>query len=746
MAGGSTVADNPFDIAEEAVSASVAPNPFDVAEKIMPSISHGVNPNLVSGNFGGTNQKISPDTMLGEDFGHDLMAAVSRPAVALPKFTVNPDDSKAMAVAKSAANLGISLPEFAESPLGIATMGAGTVIPKTVAALFLADTAKSTGEQATQMGSQWDTMKPAEKAAALTDITGTTLLATTMGHHAAGGLADVIDTRVNPAGMLARELNRTPLQEQKINPRAVSPIISGALPSEQAGTTIEPLEPIKPDFNVAKGRPVAPPKVTIPEVSPEEAAERNLIKQIRESGATTVPEIQKMFDDEGITREEARRLRNLSYPNEDELGFTAWLKSKSGQGAYSRALELQSKPKEADSAAGGEPINTPLVGERTPPAPPAKISAEDLQAAMRGNQLKPSETKPAEPATVEHSQPEAATSPAAPVASDFARYQQLTQQASEGVKRGEFPPPEVQREIEAIKNRNGGMAPRELSQPEVEAAKNAPAESNQVLPEQSGEPTSIKNAVVDEERAKRGLPPVVEPARRSFGTVWDDATKTIEKDPNAQTQLIDELRQNPRAVTDKEDAMLLQRQITLQNEHAKTLKDLNEAADKGDTAAVQEHRISESNLSDQLLDLYNINKRVGTETGRGLNARRMMANEDYTLAAMETRLRAAKDGKQLTPEEKSIVAETADKVQKTLKAIEDYLAQASKKPIRSQTTTASSGNAGAVRTFISEQAAEARKRIAAKSGRLSAGIDPTLLVDHAIVGAEYLAKGVTKIG
>ncbi len=47
--------------------------------------------------------------------------------------------------------------------------------------------------------------------------------------------------------------------------------------------------------------------------------------------------------------------------------------------------------------------------------------------------------------------------------SDFAHYQQLTQTAAEAVKRGEFPPPEVQSEIEAIKNRNGGMAPAEVS-------------------------------------------------------------------------------------------------------------------------------------------------------------------------------------------------------------------------------------------------------------------------------------------
>ena len=44
-------------------------------------------------------------------------------------------------------------------------------------------------------------------------------------------------------------------------------------------------------------------------------------------------------------------------------------------------------------------------------------------------------------------------------------------------------------------------------------------------------PTSIKNEVVDEERKARGLPAAVEPAKRSFGTVWDTARAKTDADP-----------------------------------------------------------------------------------------------------------------------------------------------------------------------------------------------------------------------
>ena len=162
-------------------------------------------------------------------------------------------------------------------------------------------------------------------------------------------------------------------------------------------------------------------------------------------------------------------------------------------------------------------------------------------------------------------------------------------------------------------------------------------------------PTGIKNATVDEERTKRGLPPAMEPARRSFGKVWDEAMAKIDRDPRSQDDLIKELRDQPRAITDTEDAMLLQRQIDLQNQYGNATRELAHAVDDAKefpnrAAQAEEWKIQVARISDELLDLYNINKRVGTETGRGLNARKMMAYEDYSLASMETRLRAAKDG------------------------------------------------------------------------------------------------------
>jgi hypothetical protein len=88
--------------------------------------------------------------------------------------------------------------------------------------------------------------------------------------------------------------------------------------------------------------------------------------------------------------------------------------------------------------------------------------------------------------------------------------------------------------------------------------------------------TSTKKAVVAEEREARGLEPAVQSARRDFGSVWDEAEAEAGNDPTIGVRLVDELGTNPRALTDKENAHLLRRQIEVQNEHDAAIRNVNE--------------------------------------------------------------------------------------------------------------------------------------------------------------------------
>lgn len=271
-----------------------------------PVISHGSDPNLVSTIAGGKTGAMLRGGFTRADLPdksdvQEEVARESRPAVALPKFTVNPSDSKTEAVAKSAANLALSLPEFAESPLGVASLATGTAIPRTVAGLFLADTAKNVVQGSKEAGANWDTMTPAQKAAAVTDLTGQTLLAATLAHGAGGKVADAIDTRVNPAGMLARELDRT-------SPDFAKP---GMVP-------IAPLQPVQepgvPDWArpsaqtaASSAGPVAVPNWAAETASPLPATASEVPTPTPSSGGTTIPtEETPAADDSAVLSAEPR--------------------------------------------------------------------------------------------------------------------------------------------------------------------------------------------------------------------------------------------------------------------------------------------------------------------------------------------------------------------------------------------------------------------------------------------------------
>jgi len=166
-------------------------------------------------------------------------------------------------------------------------------------------------------------------------------------------------------------------------------------------------------------------------------------------------------------------------------------------------------------------------------------------------------------------------------------------------------------------------------------------------------PTGDANAVIDKERAARGAEPLSAPARRSFGQVWDEASRAIDKNAALPSELLTELSEKPRAISDLENAVLAHEKVRVINEVEKAHVQFAEAQDSGDPALAAEARTRSLALDEkltQLDDLERTLRKVGTEQGRGLAARRMMVNRDYTLASMLNDVRASK-GEALTPEE-----------------------------------------------------------------------------------------------
>lgn len=294
----------------------------------------------------------------------------------------------------------------------------------------------------------------------------------------------------------------------------------------------------------------------------------------------------------------------------------------------------------------------------------------------------------------------------------------------------EFTPPEAGTEEHTA-------ITEELAQPPVEVAQPEPAVTElPTVPPPEGV-TGIRNAIVDEERKARGLEPAMEEAARGFGVVWQDAMKILNEDPTASSKLVEELNRKPRAITDTEDALLTHRQVDLQNQFDKVADSVLNGAEGQSAESLASDKIRLAQLSDELLEAYSADKSGGRETARGLSARRMLVNEDFSLAKMITRKRAVNPDKPLTEKQLSEVAELHKKIESTQKAFDDY--KAANKP-RAGT---SNRDKNIVSTFIDKQADAARTRIKerAKAGLVYSGLPLDALADYAIIGAQHIKNG-----
>lgn len=280
----------------------------------------------------------------------------------------------------------------------------------------------------------------------------------------------------------------------------------------------------------------------------------------------------------------------------------------------------------------------------------------------------------------------------------------------------------------------------------------APEEKPAAMPD---DVTGIKNASVDAELAKMGRPAMTHGEGLAMKQGAEDAAQQIKDDPGAPLRLIQEVEATNRPLSAHEDHLLLHEMTRLKGEleNAKNAETAAEAS--GDAVAISAARVRFAEVDDSYTRAASVATKAGTENALGLAHRKAMMKDDFSLASMLTRKRRAVGGK-LSPEQtsdvvtlqkKMVAAEQAHtaRVQQLeaeksdLQATNQILrmikqVKGERKPVKP----------GAVAKFISDQATAARERMRQRAGQVSAGIDPTALADIAIVGADYLVKGVVK--
>lgn len=307
-------------------------------------------------------------------------------------------------------------------------------------------------------------------------------------------------------------------------------------------------------------------------------------------------------------------------------------------------------------------------------------------------------------------------------------------------------------------------APQEAPAPPVEPPV-PPTEPPQPPPAPRGEPAptsegpiGIRNAVTETLRKELGLPERVTPELRDFDTLHTEATETLKADPEAGRRLVSELETNPgRMLNDREDAI-----ATFELNARRMAR--NEASRRVNEAKTPEEREAAMadflRRDDETIKMIGLLERTGTVSARGLNARRLMIDADYSLSRMLENTRTIRNGGEpLSPEQVTEVTELHAKIADLEKRIAEKetgeTAAAARKTfdqVLRQTQREAKNAAKSKKSivdFLAEKEAEAMARIKARRGKLQTTIDPLNiagLVDEAIIGAAKIARGVRDFG
>lgn len=255
---------------------------------------------------------------------------------------------------------------------------------------------------------------------------------------------------------------------------------------------------------------------------------------------------------------------------------------------------------------------------------------------------------------------------------------------------------------------------------------------------------ALNKAAIGEVRDRLGMDELDAPDTKKMETSFRNA-KAQKLDERAE-QLAAVLEVQPRTISDEEHAGMVLREAQLQNQLEKTEKDAMKAFSEGNEAKGEELVQSAKDIETKIETLTRASDLVGTELGRALNIRKLQLRRDYSLARMVVRREMANQGK-LSEEQR---AET-EQFQKKIAALEAELNEAKTrlseeqagKPTRERKAKPPKPREpGKVMAFLSKQAAEARMRLKERLNNVNSGVDPTIIADLAIVGAEYVAKGV----
>lgn len=274
--------------------------------------------------------------------------------------------------------------------------------------------------------------------------------------------------------------------------------------------------------------------------------------------------------------------------------------------------------------------------------------------------------------------------------------------------------------------------------------------------EMKTKPTGTKNEVVAEERALRGEEEILKGEPVSNIQAISEAREVLKANPAKADEIVTELNNSTRdvrSISAADEAVLMAEKVNLtkQRIEQETIYGSGDATEAQRAVAKQNLDAIETKLN----ALDQATYASGQEWGRMGQLRQRLLRQDYSLESMERRARIQK-GESLTPEERTKIKEQSSKIQELetkLSEIESKRAEAKANQAAEQAHADLLNKANTDRiaprvlalaesivSRLDKAADAARKRITERAGKLSAGVDPVVVYDVAVIGASKLAR------
>lgn len=184
--------------------------------------------------------------------------------------------------------------------------------------------------------------------------------------------------------------------------------------------------------------------------------------------------------------------------------------------------------------------------------------------------------------------------------------------------------------------------------------------------------TGARVDVTRAEREARGRDPVQQQAYVAVGDAYAAGRRAVEGGSVDPRQIAQDVARSPRPLTSTEVGALAYDRARLINGHADAMKELNAALDAKDSARIEDANLLRGQIEEALDTNDEALERGGREQSAAFNARKVLIREDYSLAKMVNKVKAARGGKDVTPELRAQLESLTSDLEKAQKELQQY--------------------------------------------------------------------------